>query len=112
MRLLDLEPRWIEHYGRRVAFALRCPHCRTTWLTCTLEPTPTRQQHRNIAASGLPHEVCEDGEPWSSEVVCCKSDIAWQIVGGSTFDDLSVTPSLDASTSGHWHGNIVAGEIR
>lgn len=112
MRLVDLDPRWIEHDGRRVAFALRCPHCQSTWLTCTLEPTPTRQQHRSIAAAGLPHEVCDDGEPWSSEVVTCNSQQGWQIASGSTFDDLTVTPSLDASASGHWHGHIQGGEIR
>ena len=31
---------------------------------------------------------------------------------GSTFDDLTLSPSVDASASGHWHGFIVNGEIR
>lgn len=92
-------------------FALRCPHCRETWLTCTLEPTPTRQQHRNIAAAGLPHSVCDDGEPFAPEVITCNPAAGWQIIGGSTFDDLTLAPSLDASASGHWHGHITAGAI-
>ncbi len=25
MKLTDLEPRWIEHDGRRVGFVFRCP---------------------------------------------------------------------------------------
>lgn len=110
MRLTDLEPRWLERDGRRVGFALRCPHCRTTWLTCTLAPTSTREQMRTIAAAGLPHYVDDDG-PWAPEVVSCNPVAGWTIVAGATFDDMTVTPSLDASAAGHWHGCIQAGEI-
>lgn len=111
MRLTELEPRWIERDGRRVALALKCPHCRTTWLTCTLEPTSTRDQMRGTAAAGLPHYLDDDGEAWAPEVVPCNPVQQWQIVSGSTFDDLSIMPSLDASASGHWHGHITGGEI-
>ena len=35
----------------------------------------------------------------------------WTISGGETFENLSLTPSVDASASGHWHGFITNGEI-
>src|ERR1043166_1798615 len=46
------------------------------------------------------------------------SNTGWQPTGrswqrtGDTFDTLSVYPSVDYSGSGHWHGNIIAGEIQ
>jgi hypothetical protein len=36
----------------------------------------------------------------------------WTIAGGDSFADLSVTPSVDASNTGHWHGFITNGEIQ
>lgn len=35
----------------------------------------------------------------------------WQRTG-DTFETLSLTPSIDASAHGHWHGFITNGEIR
>lgn len=32
--------------------------------------------------------------------------------GGESFDALTLTPSIDASQHGHWHGHITNGEIR
>jgi Spy/CpxP family protein refolding chaperone len=30
---------------------------------------------------------------------------------GTTFEDLSLTPSIDASHFGHWHGFVTRGEV-
>jgi hypothetical protein len=43
-------------------------------------------------------------------VVLCKETCAWTI-SGEDFDTLTVTPSIDASASGHWHGFLTAGQI-
>lgn len=34
------------------------------------------------------------------------------IRSGSSFETLSITPSVDCSRCGHWHGFITGGEIR
>lgn len=36
----------------------------------------------------------------------------WWTRSGDTFDTLTLTPSIDASDHGHWHGSIQNGEIR
>jgi hypothetical protein len=35
----------------------------------------------------------------------------WQRTG-ETFDDLTLSPSVDASASGHWHGHVTNGEVK
>jgi hypothetical protein len=44
-------------------------------------------------------------------VVTVPPGFLWQR-SGSTFDDLTLSPSVDASGSGHWHGWVQAGEAR
>lgn len=81
----------------------RCPHCRDTWLTCTLVPMSIGDQidlHENAAPD-------IDG----SNVAPCKEGLAWSAAGVPEFDRLTITPSIDASASGHWHGHITAGAI-
>jgi len=34
----------------------------------------------------------------------------WQRTG-ETFEDMTLSPSIDASNSGHWHGHITNGEV-
>ena len=98
MRLTDLDPKWLNE--ERTVFAFRCPHCKATLLTCKSVPMSTRDQCRLFAAA-LPSN---DGD-----VVPTKQDVAWKVVG-EDFATMTVTPSLDASASGHWHGSITSGE--
>lgn len=51
------------------------------------------------------------GEDWNQNVVPMNEGCAWAI-NGQDFATISVTPSIDASASGHWHGYITNGEIR
>lgn len=58
------------------------------------------------------------GEDWNLEVVHMKEDTSWSISGtvpnnpkAAFMTDCTVTPSIDASASGHWHGHITNGEI-
>jgi hypothetical protein len=98
MRLVDLFPRWVHPN----IFAFLCPHCRQVFLTC-----------KNVPMSR--HAQCEifwKDPIGESEVVPCKPEMAWNFPSDGLFSTLTVTPSLDASASGHWHGWITSGEIK
>lgn len=105
MKLTDLEPGWIEHEGRRVAIIFRCPHCLDAktrwWLTCFFEPSGT-----------LPKQFIYDlGELKGDDIVNgCKPTTKWTR-NNDDFASMSITPSIDASHSGHWHGHITNGAI-
>jgi len=109
MRLTELEPRWVDRNGQQIGILLLCPHCipqKRTWLSCFFV--------------GMEHIAGPDGEYaliakiapdiHHNDVIPCKRNTAWQKTGDS-FENLSVTPSLDASASGHWHGLITNGEV-
>jgi hypothetical protein len=111
MKLTELEPRWLEHDGRKVGMLLRCPHCRKTWLSCMFEAGIPVVCHR----SGKPVTQFElfqtnlGEEPY--DVVPCSTVCKWDR-NGDDFSTMTVTPSLDASASGHWHGTITNGEVK
>jgi len=83
-------------------FAFLCPHCRTTMLTCKSRAMTSREQRELLDAAF--------GEDKSHEVVGCKNECGWTWTS-TDFCTMSVTPSLDASASGHWHGHITNGAI-
>ena len=99
MRLIDLEPRWLS----LSVFAFKCPHCQQALLTCKNVVMSLRDQHR-LYEQRL-------GEGWNLLVVGCKEEMAWNFKSNEPFETMTVTPSLDASASGHWHGFITAGAI-
>lgn len=106
MRLSELGPRWVHPN----IFVFRCPHCRNVFLTCK-NVEMTRQQTWDALEAGL-------GEAWNEIVVPPKPEMAWSISGTAPSDpqqafaeNVTVTPSIDASASGHWHGFITKGEI-
>ncbi len=47
-----------------------------------------------------------------SAVVAGRKFIGWAMKDGPIFETMTITPSIDASASGHWHGFITNGEIR
>lgn len=107
MRLTDLEPRWI--LGNSV-FAFLCPHCKEHLLTCKNIVMSYQEQHELFEK--------EFGENWNTFVVPMSEAQCWAITGSvpnnpnaAFIEDLTVTPSIDASTSGHWHGHITKGVI-
>ena len=102
MKLIDLSPRWIAHDGdAKAALIFKCPHCREVWLTCTFHPIKISAQ------MGL---YRPEGEASGGQVVPSRQNFAWSRSGDS-FHNVTVTPSVDASASGHWHGFITNGEI-
>lgn len=106
MKLIDLEPRWVHPN----VFVFLCPHCKSILLSCkNIEMSATAQ--RQLFEK-------EFGEDWNNKVIACRGNQAWTISGTIPADpkaafptDLTVTPSLDASAAGHWHGFITNGEI-
>lgn len=51
------------------------------------------------------------GDHWMEIVVPPKPSTVWEVAGVFPIST-SVTPSIDASASGHWHGFITDGECR
>lgn len=101
MKLIELDPRWFEFNDQRAGFTFLCPHCRVTRLACKTIPIAVRDQCVIFA-----REFPGNG----GDVVPAKQDFAWTITG-IDLHTLTVTPSIDASASGHWHGNITNGLI-
>lgn len=98
MRLVELLPRWV-HVDM---FAFLCPHCFKAILTCKRVVMGGREQWRVLGSAF--------GEDANLFVVPCAEACAWEMTD-TDFDTITVTPSLDASASGHWHGHITAGAI-
>lgn len=97
MRLLDLNPRWyaFEDQGPKVGLTFDCPHCRT--------------QRLGIVFHERGHEAIQDQyirahSPSTANI--------WTLQGAPDFNTLTLTPSVDASKYGHWHGYITDGDMR
>lgn len=106
MKITELEPRWIH----RNLFVFLCPHCRKVFLACKNIEMSDQSQYDLYEK--------EFGADWNTLIVPCNPGFSWSISGtvpidtGAAFiEDLTVTPSIDASASGHWHGFITNGEI-
>ncbi len=107
MRLTELEPRWIHPN----LFVFKCPCCQSVLLTCRNVQMTRKEQFALYER--------EFGEHWNLLVVPSNPEATWSISGSVPTDtkaafvtDLTVTPSIDASASGHWHGHITNGEIK
>ena len=110
MKLTDLDPRWIQTRMVRAGISFLCPCCRSVRLTCFVEHTPHQLQFRMLADCGI-IEVDEDGDPKRADIVPCNPQAKWQI-SGDNFENVSITPSIDASASGHWHGYVTGGRAQ
>lgn len=132
MRLIDLEPHWLTFENRRVGFIFRCPLLdkRDQWQSCFVEKfylfkgrdgnylrdpdgdwLDAPDSQCSIITSCLPH-LREPGNScnWQS----CNPEHQWVVDGGiaaASFETITVTPSLDGSAGGNWHGFVTNGEI-
>ena len=91
-RLVDLDPSWITEQGRpRMGVIFLCPCCvgtdRERYLF-TLFKNPV---------DGGPPAPPEGSPRWTRTV--------------DSFETLTLSPSIDVSASGHWHGFIQNGEL-
>jgi len=98
VNLIALQARWIHEH----MFAFLCPHCQKVLLTC-------KDIVLSMHDQGAIFEKAF-GEDWNLNVVPCKVEHAWKF-SSQDFATMTVTPSLDASASGHWHGFITNGAI-
>lgn len=104
MRLSLLEPRWLLHPadGRRIGFAFRSPINLRFFLSVFFEPTPTEVQDETFATH----------IPETKNVLHANPSCAWSCLPAlvdATFEDISVSPSVDAGNL--WHGFIRAGTL-
>lgn len=96
MRLVDLQPEWITPD----MFIFKSPTGHGDWLTCKRIPLSFKEQY-DLIYPRFKGKI----------VVQTKEEMAWNFTGND-FTTLTVTPSIDASASGNWHGFITQGEIR
>lgn len=99
MRLTDLEPRWYSARGdhARHGITFNCPCCVGT------------ERASRLAVATHVDGTNFDPEPDKPQTFRA-GETVWAITG-STFEDLSLSPSVDASQHGHWHGHIRNGLI-
>ena len=96
MKLADLNPQWFAEPGRQgqgLNFNCPCPKCSAI-------PNGSPQQLR-VLSVWFANPLDGQGSYLNA---------GWQRVG-ETFETLTITPSIDASKSGHWHGWIRDGEV-
>lgn len=105
MKIIELEPRWIHPN----LFVFLCPHCKKDLLTCKNIVMSDQEQYDLYEK--------EFGPDWNTLVVPCKPSFCWSISvtvpadpNAAFVENVTVTPSIDASASGHWHGSITNGE--
>ncbi len=102
LKLTDLSPKWwhFDEGGPRVGLTFICPCCVGT----------ERETHLGIAFHHKGHEAIDD--QYIRAHGHCKEEHIWELNGVEDFHNLTLTPSVDASKVGHWHGFITNGEIR
>lgn len=108
MKLTDLDPRWLVSDGKRVGFIFKSPSDPRWYQSCVISPTTRGRQH-DLFDAALADQFGEFG--WT-KVQGCKPECSWTVLGGidnATFETMTVTPSLDGSPGGLWHGFITNG---
>jgi hypothetical protein len=98
MKLTDLEPAWLTPD----VFIFKNPTGGSDMLTCKRVPMASSDQYALIYRDN-PKYV-------GQTVVMTKPEMVWTFAGND-FATLTVSPSLDFSASGNWHGFIAAGQI-
>lgn len=126
MRLTDLDPRWWAAPGRAgQGVVFLCPHCRKTWL-CVAFANPLDGGEPWDVGTGERRPISKlwdvlyggerdergryvGGVLQAGEVVVPPGTL-WTRAG-DTFDALTLSPSVDASPAGCWHGFVQGGGI-
>jgi hypothetical protein len=98
VKLTDLEPRWVGADGQKFGLTFDCPHCRV--------------ERIGVAFHHAGHELMEDAVIHARCPNATGDSFGGHIwtVTGDTFESLTLTPSVDASRAGHWHGFVTNGE--
>lgn len=113
MKLRELDPRWFAEPGRGPqGLTFLCPHCRAIRLAVAFDPPIDGGPVVSLAPKALwpllwpPGGTPADG---SGAMTVVPPGVHWSRTG-ETFETLTLSPSVDASASGHWHGTVAAGE--
>jgi hypothetical protein len=102
-KLTDLEPRWIEKDGQKVAIVFRCPCCdKNWWISCGFAHMKISEQ-MDLFIDQMKEE--------DKEVIPFNQAGNWKIVGNYDFNTLTIQPSLNAEAAGHWHGFVKDGYL-
>jgi len=111
MRLIELEPRWASEYGHsddvKQGVTFLCPHCRARRLGVFFDKSICGTPPIDLVAFNRAR-LRADNDPYDDVHV---GSTLWHREG-ETFDTLTLSPSIDASAFGCWHGFITAGEIK
>jgi hypothetical protein len=99
MRLTELNPKWLVKDGQRFGLIFKCPCCQDVWLSC-----------KSIHMRGFDQLNMFARVVGEAVVLPCRYDKSWSIEGDS-FENLTISPAIDASMFCHWHGFITDGEI-
>ena len=95
-RLVDLFGEWIIRDGRHVGVKFCCPSCPAVEGAVTLAVLFANPDDGGPA---WPNEALalgnNDGKRWTRS--------------GDTLETLSLSPSVDCSSCGHWHGVVTGG---
>lgn len=95
MKLAELEPRWFGAEGQRFGLTFLCPHCRNTRIGVAFHHHGHGQMEDSYI---IAHHGADDTQH------------IWDLQGQEDFATLTLTPSIDASKAGHWHGFVTGGE--
>lgn len=101
MKLIDLDPRWLNPD----VFIFRSPVGHGYWLSCPRVRMTHNEQWDLFEADQLRRGIGD-----AAVIVGWKEEVVWKYEGND-FNTMTVTPSIDASASGNWHGHITNGEI-
>lgn len=110
-RLAELSPRWLINEPGRQLFIFLCPHCRKRWLSCKNFVMDVGEQIE-LFAQALKVDADEVCSGTHTTCVPMRADVCWTMSKADSFETISVTPSINASPSGDWHGFITEGQIR
>jgi hypothetical protein len=129
MRLTELDPRWFAEPGREgQGVVFLCPHCRGGYIAApftnpldggapfdvgTEQARPIRRLWEILY--GDVESPAEKGTTRAGAVLPVGAWVIppgclWQRTG-DTFETLSLSPSVDASRAGCWHGFLTNGAI-
>lgn len=94
--LTDLNPRWfvLEDGGQRVGLTFECPCCGNERLGVYF---------MNVGEESTDTSYIRARNPNAGNI--------WTLSGPEDFALLTLSPSIDASHHGHWHGFITSGAV-
>lgn len=95
MRLSDLNPRGLgaKGYIGRVGISFDCPCCLNT------------DRAIRLAVYFISNVIDDHGK------AIHLNDKAWNVFNPQDYEAITISPSIDASKHGHWHGFIINGNI-